>query len=508
MSIFSKVLVIFNILGVIGLVVAAGLTNAKRRTWEYWAFRYELVVTGLPLTDKDVDKNEFPISEKIAGEQTRKDLFPTNPVTTQVEEVQRVRDILEGKLKEVEQDKRKQLARYAVILTPLARNLEERKRLVALRTVIDTPGLDIKAPLLDSLKPALENLLNQPPAPANKPGRSFASVYSEALRNIAVYKTQVAAQKPNTRFAGPMTMTGVGTPFVDAFLARLIPDQDRFRKAFATLDQEARKNRVDPASPLTALDNAVTKLVQEAYGQAKPLNKIVDEAFDGAIEDLRKSLETRFHEEFEKALKGKDVVKSEGQPKDIDPLQAADHRRMIARLLFAMVDVQKKLDGEKEPVPPEVPPSVFDDPGYKRFLTIVGLAQGSAAIAGQAQVLHTIAIDLRSDIDYERKKFAQHEADLVLGILNESQEITRMERDLTYVTREADERAQVVARRQTDVKLYQEVLDESRKETAERLRELRDMSEKLLEIRIQIRDATELNAKYEQQLRKMEPKVR
>lgn len=133
MSIFGKILAIFNIFAVLGTLTLMAMNYAKRESWEYAVFRQDLMAWGLPLDADEKDDRQQPIAEKISTK-TQQDLFkaasPSTPVATQKDELKRVQDQLRSQYQGAS-DKKKQIAALAFILAPMADTIEQRQRLLA-----------------------------------------------------------------------------------------------------------------------------------------------------------------------------------------------------------------------------------------------------------------------------------------------------------------------------------------------------------------------------------------
>jgi hypothetical protein len=143
MSLLGKVFVILNVFGVLGVLFVAAMDYGKRHAWAYAVFRQDLAIGGLPLDDTVRDTEGNLIAERI-GEQTQKELFPQNPVTTQVAEVQRVQALYKSQASAV--SGRKALAFYATFLLPFAQTNTERQRLRAYQVFLsdDKKADDLK----------------------------------------------------------------------------------------------------------------------------------------------------------------------------------------------------------------------------------------------------------------------------------------------------------------------------------------------------------------------------
>jgi hypothetical protein len=138
MSLFGKLLAIFNIFAVVGALALMAMNYAKRQSWQYAVFHQELIEHGLPLNEKDTDEQEEKVQDKI-GEKMQQDLFqqvaPSTPVANQEDEVKRVRDILRSQIQNAG-DKKKQIYMLAHIVAPMAVTFEERERALAYETYL------------------------------------------------------------------------------------------------------------------------------------------------------------------------------------------------------------------------------------------------------------------------------------------------------------------------------------------------------------------------------------
>ena len=113
---------------------------AKREAWAYANYVHDVAVNGLPLDDKVTDDRESPLVNRLANE-TKNEWFGSNggPVATQVEEVSRVKGLVDAKINALNDDPVKQTVEYARILTPFARHNTEREWLLGVRTYLASP---------------------------------------------------------------------------------------------------------------------------------------------------------------------------------------------------------------------------------------------------------------------------------------------------------------------------------------------------------------------------------
>jgi hypothetical protein len=138
MSLLGKVLVVLNLLGVAGVAVLGAMDYGKRQAWSYAVFREELLLRGLPLDKDERDaEHKLLILDKF-HEETKKELFPQgNPVLTQLEEVNRVKNEVQGQIQQAG-DNNKQMLACAEVLLPFAVTAADRDRLLAIRTHLAT----------------------------------------------------------------------------------------------------------------------------------------------------------------------------------------------------------------------------------------------------------------------------------------------------------------------------------------------------------------------------------
>ena len=89
MSLFGKILALCNILGAVAFVVMGFMDYATREKWAYANYVHDVALSGLPLDDKQLDDHGSPLKGNLS-DGTKKEWFGGSPVSTQVEEVDRV----------------------------------------------------------------------------------------------------------------------------------------------------------------------------------------------------------------------------------------------------------------------------------------------------------------------------------------------------------------------------------------------------------------------------------
>ena len=166
MSLFGKILAIFNVFAVLGAVALMAMNYAKVQSWEYAVFRQDLMIHGLPLDDKETDAQEDVAKDKI-GEKTQQDLFkqasPSTPVVTQEAEVERVRNELRNQIQNAG-DKKKQIYTLARILAPMAVTFEQRRHAIAYETYLrDDAAFAVLLNRLKQANEAADKIVKGPP---------------------------------------------------------------------------------------------------------------------------------------------------------------------------------------------------------------------------------------------------------------------------------------------------------------------------------------------------------
>jgi hypothetical protein len=221
---------------------------------------------------------------------------------------------------------------------------------------------------------------------------------------------------------------------------------------------------------------------------AADANKPVAAAFDQSLETLRADLGTQINQLFTEALNSKQTPEV--------------RKRAIARLLFNLTEPLFVEGGQ-----PAAAGSPLDNPAFQRLFTVVGLRQMIPTIHDQARVVEGIALDLDAERGRERTRFALEHQRLIEQI---KEKVAQLEVDAALLKRKQE---QVVAheeelkKRRRDVTQFEEDLATARRDTAEQLKVLRGMSDALLKVRLENREATEQNQKLEKEIRNLEDTV-
>ncbi len=435
MTLLGKVLALLNIFGMIGLMVFALLVYAKREAWAYANYRFDLAANGLPQHKEEKDA-EGNLKYEDLSEQTRSELFPNNPVSTQKEEVERVQKVLQAKLNG-ESDKPTQTALYATMLLPLARTNAERERLVSIRRHL------ADAKTTEQLK------------------KDLRTAYKEAQDEIK--------DKP-------------GKPLDLAFAGKLI-----------VLGGEPRR----PFEPV------FLAIVQEAFKappDAAKLEEVWNTAFADTVDTINKQLKESFDREFAQVLEGKyQFVDDKGNVTKKD-MTTEERRDATSYLLFNLVEITDPAADAATATSTQL----YQSPAYKRYLTVVGLAEANRTINQQVSTLSRILSDLVHEKERDRDSFAA----TLLPILEQSRDLARhvekLKVELTNEQSKVDAQDSLVKKRKADVDEAEKKLAELRQTTGDKLVELRALSKAVFDLRVEVRDKTVSNQENERLIRELE----
>ncbi len=261
------------------------------------------------------------------------------------------------------------------------------------------------------------------------------------------------------------------------------PPAGRPRPTFDDLFNDALEAQGgEPAGPLAvAFVKAVTT------GGDKPFTQ----AFDEAVEAQRAELDEQLKALFAEAGSGKRRTGS-------GSLSPSERRRAVARLLFNLLDAVPEAAAQGQPQ------QFFETPRYRRFLTVVGLREAVGAVGAEAETLAHIDDELAGERSRDMGRFAKAHLARLAEVRQRAQEVANHDADLRRKNEQLNAQEELVKKRQSEVESYRTELAASRKETNERLQELRAMSQSLFEERVKLRDATAENQKLEKDLHKLE----
>jgi hypothetical protein len=220
-----------------------------------------------------------------------------------------------------------------------------------------------------------------------------------------------------------------------------------------------------------------------------------EELFDDSLEHLRADLQATYDTAFAAATQGR--IEGSNKTATVPERKAA-----IAFLLFNLTEPLSEIQ-TRQAFPPGQPWDVTKEI-YRRYLTVVGLAAGVKAIRQEALVLARIAEEMKLDIARDRSVFVAAHQELVTQL----QQAAAREVGLNEVLgREKELLARqqaLINRRKNDIVVFEADLARLRKETADRLAGVHDMTDELYKVRIATRNASEANQKYEKEIRNLE----
>lgn len=474
MTWFGKILAVLNIVATLAFVYVAFQDFAKREAWAYANYVHDVAVNGLPLDDKVTDDRESPLANRLANE-TKNEWFGSNggAVATQVEEVNRVKGLVDAKINALNDDPVKQTVEYAHILTPFARHNTEREWLLGVRTYLASPdeAAKLNKRLHDAFQAAVQAYQARPD------DRTFPKAFENACHALGGIPARAFEEnfvkllpaKPEKTFEGAVKAAQAVKPAMGA-----TPEQEAHDRAVAFLadlrDEKVslRQPGEDPAKNKDTLDDIYAQTLTAVHDQLKgQLDKLFDEALTG--------------------------------PASFAPpfthIRDAQHRA-IAHLLFNVVEALLP-EGAAEK-------GVFASPDYIRFVYVVGLTAAVREINEQAGRLQLMGEELQDARRLERGEFA--DAHRVLIDELQGRAVT-LQYSIDFLEKKkqqlADEET-VVMRRKDDVKQAEAKLAEARAATDKQMTELRQKSEVLHKMRIDGRDLLGENLELERQIRGLE----
>src|SRR4051812_39160842 len=182
MSLLGKILALLNVLGAIGLVCLASMDYAKRQTWAYSLHRHDLALVGLPVNDEELDPDSVPRVSRISEDTLQQIFGPVggSPVSTQKQEVERVKRLLDDKIVQAAQNKWQQCHVFSRILLPLTEAYKEREQMLACRAHFATE--QSARALKERCQQSFEEAKKPDPKADPKEQRSFADAFRLAFR--------------------------------------------------------------------------------------------------------------------------------------------------------------------------------------------------------------------------------------------------------------------------------------------------------------------------------------
>jgi hypothetical protein len=456
MSLLGKILALLNVLGAVGLVAVAALDYGKRQTWTYAYFQHELVLNGLPVSEKEIDAENVPIVDRY-GEDTLRELFSPvggREVPTQMKEVERLKNELDGKLNACGDDKVKRTYLLARILLPMTTTIVERDRLLACQTQLASP--EKAAAFKNRLLQAWKQALNLDDAKAERP-RSLAQVFRIAFHTLP---------------------GGSAEEFVTEFLRKDIPD-DRVKAAqlsFDTLFDEALSSQL---AKLQDRYNALFGLaLASPPAEAGPKPELAGQK--AAIASLLFGLCPFLAEEAILTDPAREAEKNQ-------LLQAQANNQNYQQLLLDSAPFKQ---------------------AFQRYATVVGLRASVPPVMERAAVLRQLAAAVAGSRIQEQQQFVSDHQFLIdqirgqLALVQYQRNLIR--ENLEKITLSSE----VVKQRQAEIKEVEAELARARETTQAEINQLRQLSNTVLQLRVKIRDAIQANEKGEVRVRELEKQIR
>ncbi len=459
MSLFGKFMAVLNFFGVGAVIVMALLVYSQRRVWEYAVFRADLAMYGLPLDKAEMDNQDNARAEDLGSPtgRTLKDLFPTNPVSTQVDEVIRVKGTLDGTLSGVNSNPQAHMQALASILLPLSVSNAQREYYLTIQTQCNTtkPNDNQPAPW-DVLKKRLEQAYNEGKANAAKNKTPFAREFSLALR-----------------FPEPPGQPGV------------VPPQG----LQVLLDGEPRE----------PFEEAFLRAVQPDANV--PPSKEFPAAFEEAVTLLRADLQKQYDAAFEVALKGQHTSAT-GQTQAVGPDQ---RRHAIARLLIGL-EVSLPKDAVTIAKEDPVNTDLFALPAFKRVVNVIGLEEANTELNAEASIYARISLELDKQTDRERTTFVLEHQTLIAEAQTAAQKLAQQDDQVKELKEKVAAQTALVAQREANVVASRNELAARRAYTAQLLDMVRQMEDAVHTTRVDVRDANTVNQGYVEKIKELENK--
>jgi hypothetical protein len=451
MSLFGKILALLNVIGAIGLFVLGVIDYGKRQGWAYSVLQCELTLRGLPLDDQERDDQGQPLVTRVS-EKNLADLFAQagqNPQPTQVAEVQRIQKLFEDRLDSLKAADgrplvRQQMELLARVLLPLSSSYPEREELIAARYYFAS----------DARVGEFQN--------------RYRAGFADAMKRL----TDDVKAGPSMTFEEAMyvAMRAQGGEPSDAFTATLI----------GQLPSDVR--------------------------QLKTVN--FDDAFVKAVHVQLEALRERLKAKFARALLGPDVKAAPAQGSETQ-------KRVIARTLFSLcqpiaeeaTDNDPKLKG-MDRGSSKYAAALLDTDAYKtslkRVYVVCGLRTTLAAIADEVAEVRRQADAAMLAQDQDLITFVGDHAALVEELRDRYELLKAQEERVKDNADKLTAQEALVKKRKGDVDSLTAELMDSQKETATAVAGLRDTSDKVLKLRLQVRDAIKQTEDAEKEIRRLE----
>ena len=453
MSLFGKILALLNIFGALGLVYVSMLDYGKRQSWAYSYYRHELVLNGLPLPPDQREAVNPEMDDRITEDLAREMFGPlgNNPVTTQVQEVERVQALIDGKL-QIAQSKPAQTYLLARVLMPLADNYLEREQLLACQAHLGTaPGIaNLEKRCEDASRGAVR------PVAEGQPERPYADAFRLAFRaqggEPAEYLVSLLLAKIVDDKGRP-TATKIHDAFLAAIDAQHAALDRRYQQLFADARGTSDKASVDAPNSTAAQRAAIARLLLGVSVFLAEEEILTDES----KADLKKRL-------------------------------AASPDR--ATYQNALVETE--------------PYRIY----VRRTYIVCGIEKGLEAISERAAVLRSLGEYAQQSSGQERLQFSFDHAAIIEQLREQAAVVREEQLRIAGNKKKLADYEQVVRLRTKEIEDLTADLAKSHAETAKEIGKLRALSENVLGLRLRIRDAIRDNERGEKRIRELERKVR
>jgi hypothetical protein len=162
MSMLGKILAILNAAAAIGFICLIAMDYGKRQAWAFAVYQHELAEGGLPLDENEMGADGEKKIDKLSKTALNAHFASAGSpqVNTQVEEVNRIRGVLQGEISAAP-DKAQKLAQ---ILLPLAGSEARREGLTRIRKAKGDAVLDLAGTFPKEVEAELNKKENQDPA--------------------------------------------------------------------------------------------------------------------------------------------------------------------------------------------------------------------------------------------------------------------------------------------------------------------------------------------------------
>jgi hypothetical protein len=443
MSLFGKFMAVLNFLGVIAVLIFALLVYSQRRVWEYANYRHDLAMYGLPVTAEDTGNGDYKQYLDLGSPtgRTLKELFPTNPVTTQVQEVERVKQSLDAKLTAANDNRPLQMSLLAGTLLPLSTSNAQREFCLTVQTHCANQQA------LDALQKKMQDAYSRAVAAVKAdPKKSFANEFALALRF------------PEAPVAGALA------------------------KGFQVF--------VD-AEPRQPFEEAFVRAVQPDNNVPPNLNKDFAGAFNEAVEAVRGDLKQQYEAAFEEALKGQHTAGGKATKISLE-----QQRHAIARLL---VDLDESLPKDEA-----LEKNAYGTPAFQRVLAVIGVQEMNRELNAEAALLAAISQEQEKEIDRERSAFALLHQALIAEAQTAAQRTYQQDDQLTQLKEKIAAQTTLVEQRKKNVNDAKAELAARRKYTSEMLDIVRQITDSIHQTRVEVRDANAANQAFAEKIKELE----